>query len=69
MSSLKRQDGMGKTKLVLSPIQLRLANQQRLIAFGRMLGVIIKVEGLRSYVELEFIQTMMIPIHALHCLV
>jgi len=32
---------MGKPKLVLSPVQLRLRNQQKIISFGRLEIVVI----------------------------
>ena len=39
---------MGKAKLVWSPIALKLANQHKIIPFGRLESVWINIEGIRS---------------------
>ena len=43
----KTWENMGNPKLVWSPFQLILANQHKVIPFGRMVGVPIEVEGIQ----------------------
>ena len=48
-------ESMGKLWLEWYPIQLRLANQSKVLPIGRMTQVPIEVEGLRTYVGFEVI--------------
>lgn len=47
---------MAKSKLAFSPIQLRLANQQRVIPLGRLSNVLVHLEGVRSLADFEVIE-------------
>lgn len=47
---------MGKPLLRWSPIQLRLANQQKIIPLGRMYVVPIDLDGVHSTAEFEIIK-------------
>jgi len=47
---------MGNPKLVWSPIALKLANQQKIIPFGRLELVWIDIEGVRSIAAFEVIE-------------
>ena len=47
---------MVKPKLAFSPIQLRLANQQRFIPLGRLSSVPVDLDGVRSLVDFEVIE-------------
>ena len=47
---------MGKPTLAWSPIQLRLANQQRIVPLGRFLSVQIDIAGVSTVVEFEVIE-------------
>jgi hypothetical protein len=47
---------MAKPKLAYSPIQLRLANQQRVIPLGCLSNVPIDLDGVRSLVGFEVIE-------------
>ena len=47
---------MGKPSLVLSPIQLRLANQQRIVPLGRLLSVPIDIDGVSTLEDFEVIE-------------
>ena len=42
-------ESMGKPRLELSPIQLRLSNQEKVLPIGRLSNVIVDVEGLHTY--------------------
>lgn len=46
---------MGKPRLVWSPVQLRLANQQKIVPFGRLVGRTVDVEGVRTTADFEVI--------------
>lgn len=46
---------MGKTYLKRSPIQLRMANQQMVVPLGRLVGVPVDLDGVRSLAEFEVI--------------
>ena len=48
-------ESMGKPCLDWSPIQLRLANQVKVLPIGRLRNVIVDVEGLRTYADFEVI--------------
>ena len=47
---------MVKLKLTFSPIQLRLANQQRVIPLGRLSSVLVDLDGVRSLSDFEVIE-------------
>ena len=47
---------MGKPTLAWSPIQLRLANQQRIMPLGMFLSVQIDIAGVSTVVEFEVIE-------------
>jgi hypothetical protein len=47
---------MGKTKLIYSPIRLRMANQQAVSPFGRLEHVIVDIDGLRTFAYFEVIE-------------
>ena len=46
---------MGKPRLDWSPIQLRLANQAKVLPIGRLSNVTVDVKGLRTSADFEFI--------------
>ena len=46
---------MGNPRLVWSPIQLRLANQSKVLPIGRLTQVPAETEGLRTYANFEVI--------------
>ena len=48
-------ESMNKPRLEWSHIQLRLMNQSKVLPIGRLTQVPIKVEGLRTYADFEFI--------------
>lgn len=47
---------MGRTKLRYSPIQLRLANQQRVCPMGRLSNVLVDIDDIRSLTKFEVIK-------------
>ena len=47
---------MAKPKLAFPPIQLRLANQQRVIPLGRLSSVPVDIDGVHSLVDFEVIE-------------
>ena len=47
---------MAKPKLACSPIQLRLANQQRVIPLGHLPSVLVDLDGVRSLADFEVIE-------------
>lgn len=47
---------MGKPKLRYSPIQLRLAKQQRVCPMGRLLNVPVDIDGVWSLADFEVIE-------------
>ena len=47
---------MAKPKLTCSPIQLRLANQQRVIPLGCLSSVLVDLNGVRSLADFEVIE-------------
>ena len=47
---------MGSPKLSRSPIHLRLANQQRVSPLGRLLQVLVDIDGVRSFADFEVIE-------------
>lgn len=49
-------DIMAKPKLLFSPIQLRLANQQRVIPLGRLSSVLVDLDGVHSLADFEVIE-------------
>jgi hypothetical protein len=49
---------MGKPKLIWSPVQLRLANQHKIVLIGRLIGVLMNIDGVNSKTYFEFIEIM-----------
>ena len=47
---------MAKPNLSFSPIQLRLANQQRVIPLGRLSSVLVDLNGVRSLADFKVIE-------------
>ena len=47
---------MGRPTLQWSPIQLRMANQQKIIPMGRLQGVTIYIEGASALANFEVIE-------------
>ena len=47
---------MAKPKLAFSPIQLRLANQQRVIPLGQLSSVPVDLDGVRNLADFEVIE-------------
>jgi hypothetical protein len=47
---------MGKSKLIYSPIRLRMANQQDFNPFGRLEHVPMDIDGLRMFANFEVIE-------------
>jgi hypothetical protein len=47
---------MGKPKLVWSTVQLRLANQHKIIPIGRLVGVPVNIDGVCSVADFEVIE-------------
>ena len=46
---------MGKPRLIWSPVQLRLANQLKVLPIGRLAQVLVEIEGLKIYADFEVI--------------
>ena len=46
---------MGKPRLVWSPVQLRLANQSKVLPIGQLTQVPIKIEGIQTYANFDVI--------------
>ena len=55
---LPKQTGqcMGKPKLEWSTIQLRMANQQRIISLGQLPQVVVSIEGVNVKADFEVIE-------------
>jgi hypothetical protein len=47
---------MGESTLGFSPVQLKLANQHKVIPIGRLKGVIIDLDGVGTKVDFEVIE-------------
>ena len=47
---------MGKPTLEWSPIQLRLANQQKIVPLGRFLSVPVDIDGVSTFANFEVIE-------------
>jgi hypothetical protein len=47
---------MGQPKLIWSPIQLRLANQHKIIPIGRLTGVSVSIDGVHNMADFEVIE-------------
>ena len=47
---------MGKPRLEWSPIQLRLANQQKIVPLGRFSNVPVDIEGVSTFTDFEVIE-------------
>jgi len=58
---------MGKPTLSWSPVQLRLANQHNIILLGRLSGVTVDLDGVRSMAEFEVIEIVDDKTPTLHC--
>ena len=58
MNVLTRQtwEQMGKPELEWSPIQLRLANQQKIVPLGRFQSVPVDIDGVTTIADFEFIE-------------
>ena len=52
----KTSEIMAKPKLAFFPIQLRLANQQRVIPLGHLSSIPMDLDGVRSLANLEVIE-------------
>jgi hypothetical protein len=52
----KTWETMGKPKLIWSPIQLRLANQHKIVLIGRLLRVNVNIDGVCSIVDFKVIE-------------
>ena len=48
-------ESMGKPRLDWSPVQLRLANQAKVLPIGRSSQVPVDIEGLRTFADFEVI--------------
>ena len=46
---------MGRPTLEWYPIQLRMANQQKILPMGRMQGVTVDIEGVSTQTDFEVI--------------
>ena len=53
--TLQTWEIMGKPPLEWSPIQLRLANQEKVLPIGRWSQVQVDIEGLRNFADFEVI--------------
>ena len=47
---------MGEPKLEWSAIQLRMANQQKIIPLGRLSKIVVDIAGVKVWADFEFIQ-------------
>jgi hypothetical protein len=47
---------MGQSKLIWSPIQLRLENQHKIIPIGRLTGVSVSIDGVHNMADFEVIE-------------
>ena len=47
---------MGKPALQWSPMQLRMANQQKLLPMGRLQAVTVDIEGVSTQIDFEVIE-------------
>jgi hypothetical protein len=47
---------MRKSKLIYSPIRLRMANQQAVSPFGRLEHVAVDIDGVRTFIDFEVIE-------------
>jgi len=54
--SKKTWERMGQPKLQWSLIQLRMANQQKIILMGRLHGVVVDIEGASIVADFEVIE-------------
>jgi hypothetical protein len=54
----KTWEMMGKPKLIWSHVQLRLANQHKIVPIGQFIGVPMNIDGVRSVAYFEFIDIM-----------
>jgi len=49
---------MGRPTLQWSPIQLRMANQQKILPMGRLQGIMVDIEGTSTRTKFEVIEIM-----------
>jgi hypothetical protein len=49
---------MGKPKLVWSPFQLRLLNQQKIVLIGCLIGLLVNIDGVHSIEYFEVLEIM-----------
>jgi hypothetical protein len=47
---------MGKPKFIYSPIQLRIENKHNIVPIGRLIGVNVNIDGVRSIAYFEVIE-------------
>jgi hypothetical protein len=52
----KTWEMMGKSKLIWSPIQLRLENQHKIVPIGRLTGVSVSIDGVCNLADFEVIE-------------
>jgi hypothetical protein len=52
----KKREIMGKPKLIWSLVQLILANQHKIVPIGRLAGVPVNIDGVRSVEYFEVIE-------------
>ena len=52
----KTWERMGRPMLQWSPIQLRMANQQKILPMGRLQGVTVDIEGASALADFEVIE-------------
>ena len=51
----KTWETIGKSKLICSPIQLRLENQHKIVPFGRLLGINFNIDGVHRITNFQVI--------------
>ena len=56
LTSWQTWEQMGKPKLEWSPIQLRLANQQKIVPLGRFPSVPVDIDGVSTLADFEVIE-------------
>ena len=52
----QKWERMGRPALQLSPIQLQMANQQKILPMGRLQGVTVDIEGVSTQTNFEVIE-------------
>lgn len=56
MLSKQTWEMMGKPKLIWPLVQLRLANQHKIVRIGRLTGIHVNIDGVRSIADFEVIE-------------